>query len=472
MNRILLLLENRANRKLLGDWLKEKYTVLFPEDGAPKEGYDLGIVDGVALERHWVDVRKQKEVDHPVFLPFLFVASKKDVSILTRHLWRTIDELIYTPIDKAELQARVEIMLRARGFSVELEHRYHTIAEKSSACIYVLRDGKIVYANPVLLKRLETTMDALSGRSHRMLFDPADHERIDGYIAGAATLNGDSGDSLSDAVSFRVPGGECWVELHATPILYFDKPASLVMALDVTEQQRMHRELQHSEQELRKLSSKLLTAQESERKLVAMDLHDTVAQSLTATKMGLEMRLAAIRGQRSSGPSLETIISSLQDNIDEVRRIMQDLWPRSIEEIGVIWTIEKHCGRMQAIYPELRIEKFYGLQEEEIPGPLKIVIFRIIQESLNNVGKHSRADRAEIRLEKEEGQLLMTVQDNGLGFDPENLPDKGNEKYGIGLSSMRERAHLSGGTLLILSGSILSGEGRGTTIAVRWPLSE
>lgn len=138
MNRILLLLlDNKHNSRLLSEWLEKHYKTLLPdckvEEHRPDEAYlhsdefllnepfDLCILDGLALHRLWKQVQARREAEKPGFLPFLLIASRQDVRILTRHLWQSIDELLVTPIEKAELHARVEILLRSRRFSMALQ---------------------------------------------------------------------------------------------------------------------------------------------------------------------------------------------------------------------------------------------------------------------------------------------------------------------------------------------------------------
>jgi signal transduction histidine kinase len=125
MNRILLMIDHRQNRHLLAEWLERTYQVILPEaDGALEEPFDLAIVDGPALDRLWDQVQTRKHTEEPVFLPVLLLTSRQGVDLVTRHLWRTVDEVVLRPIEKVELQARVEILLRARGLSVALQRRH------------------------------------------------------------------------------------------------------------------------------------------------------------------------------------------------------------------------------------------------------------------------------------------------------------------------------------------------------------
>src|SRR6266436_8941362 len=109
MSRILVLMDHKENRGLLADWLANRYTVLPQEtDEAVDEQYDLCILDGTALDRLADRIQTRKKYQQTVFLPFLLVTAKAQVGLVTRHLWTSIDEVIHSPIDKLELQARIE----------------------------------------------------------------------------------------------------------------------------------------------------------------------------------------------------------------------------------------------------------------------------------------------------------------------------------------------------------------------------
>lgn len=125
MGKILLLLEHKENRRLLSIWLKKRHEVYFLDSDEELSqlllAFDLCILDGRALDKlnNWV--LAIKEAQKPVFLPFLLVTSRRDVGMITRHLWRSIDELIISPIEKLELQARVEMLLQRRQLSLQLK---------------------------------------------------------------------------------------------------------------------------------------------------------------------------------------------------------------------------------------------------------------------------------------------------------------------------------------------------------------
>ncbi len=129
MSRILIFVEQTENRRLLAEWLGRYYEVVVGEfvvqagKAVPllNEPFDLCILDGSALHQLWEWVQARKQAEQPVFLPVLLITLQSDVKLLTRHLWQTVDELVSKPIEKLELQARVEMLLRSRRLSLQLQ---------------------------------------------------------------------------------------------------------------------------------------------------------------------------------------------------------------------------------------------------------------------------------------------------------------------------------------------------------------
>jgi signal transduction histidine kinase len=140
MSRILMLVDHRQNRHLLAEWLERNYQVVLPgADDALQELFDLAIVDGPALDRLWGQVQARKHIEEPLFLPVLLLTSRQGVDLVTRHLWRTIDEVVLRPVEKVELQARVEVLLRARRLSVALRQRHGDLEAFMHAMTHELR---------------------------------------------------------------------------------------------------------------------------------------------------------------------------------------------------------------------------------------------------------------------------------------------------------------------------------------------
>jgi len=122
------------------------------------------------------------------------------------------------------------------------------------------------------------------------------------------------------------------------------------------------------------------------------------------------------------------------------------------------------CREFEEIYNDIGIDTRLEIQENEVPEPLKIIIYRIVQESLNNIAKHSEADAVQITLDSTEAGFALAVTDNGCGFDLRTALDRESHAGGMGLGGMQERAELYNGRF-----EIVSDKGKGTTIRAFWP---
>jgi signal transduction histidine kinase len=219
---------------------------------------------------------------------------------------------------------------------------------------------------------------------------------------------------------------------------------------------------------LRDLSARLLSAQEAERKRIASDLHDTIGSSMTGVKFRVESALQQIKkAPETALQSLNSILPMIQEAVEECRRIQMDLRPSMIDDLGLLPTLSWFCRVFNQTYPGIRIEQEIDIAEGDIPEPLKIVIYRVTQEAMNNIAKHSNADLVHFSLRKLDGRFELALHDNGQGFSLEKIHSQKDGVKGLGLTSMKERAELSGGCL-----SIESTQGEGTNIKASWPLGD
>jgi signal transduction histidine kinase len=231
---------------------------------------------------------------------------------------------------------------------------------------------------------------------------------------------------------------------------------------EIIEHQETEDALRETGRTVRRLSSKLLFALENERKSIAMELHDSIGANLTAIIYGLEEMQEKARPQQAA--ELEDLISMVRATVDETRRISTNLMPSMLDDLGLLATLRWFCRRFQQLHGEVDIDVQLYVEEEEVDEELKIVIYRIVQEALNNVAKHSQADSVQVSLSQTEDELELFIQDNGRGFDSGKHSDREAHLGGLGLESMRERAEISHGSL-----AIFSEPGQGTTIRARWP---
>jgi len=223
--------------------------------------------------------------------------------------------------------------------------------------------------------------------------------------------------------------------------------------------------LRESERQLRALSAKLLETQENERRAIAQELHDSIGASLTAIRFALDEKLQRMGKDHSppEGISLEQIIGMVKDTTEEIHRISSNLRPSVLDDMGLFAAIRSVCRELQEICEGIQVKTWIHVREDDVPTSLGIVIYRIVQEALNNAFKHSGADTVHVGLRKTEGFLELSIKDNGQGFDAAGQLEEDGQTEGMGLLGMKERAELSGGTF-----AIHSEQEKGTTVLATW----
>lgn len=229
--------------------------------------------------------------------------------------------------------------------------------------------------------------------------------------------------------------------------------------------QESNLELTRANETLQHLSSKLLSAQEEERKRIAGEIHDTLGSCLNGIKFKVENVLERIgKDSNVTEESLSSVIPMIREGIEDCRRIQQDLRPSMLDDLGLLPTLSWFCSRYQTIYTGIKVELEQTIEERNIPNSLKIVIFRVTQEGMNNIAKHSKADLVHLSLLKMDGRIALILEANGQGFDVGKVLGLESTKRGLGLTSVREQTELTGGSF-----SVKSTEGKGTIIRASWP---
>jgi len=234
--------------------------------------------------------------------------------------------------------------------------------------------------------------------------------------------------------------------------------------VDVTERKRAENALRDSGVQLQALSRRLVELQESERKELARELHDRVGQSLTALKINIDLLQPALASQ-GNAEALARVADSaalLESTMDTIENVMSELRPPMLDDHGLAAALDWHArnfSKRTGIAVAVR-----GIEPALRPAlEVEIALFRIAQEALNNVAKHARAQHVEIALDHANGECVMSVEDDGIGFDGvEDASDK--PKPGLGMVTMRERAQAVGGHF-----EVRALPGRGTQLTVRVP---
>ncbi len=229
---------------------------------------------------------------------------------------------------------------------------------------------------------------------------------------------------------------------------------------DISDRKRAQEELQHSHEQLRIISSRLEMAREQERRSMAREIHDQLGQSLTGMKMDLHWLSRSVpeHGEQFQEKLLE-MNRQLDQTIHTVQRLSSELRPCLLDDLGLSAAIEWHAGKVR---DQLGIEfDIVSIPEDITLGETSsITVYRIFQEALTNIARHSGATQVEILLQRSMDRVTLTVKDNGRGFPKERI----HATNSFGIIGMQERACLLHGSLEIQSKS-----GQGTTIFLSIP---
>lgn len=219
-----------------------------------------------------------------------------------------------------------------------------------------------------------------------------------------------------------------------------------------------------SETRLHQLANKLIKSQEDERKRVSSELHDGVGQLLSALKYQVESVVIESKkstNKRKNDAVLNSVLTNISTALSELRRISVDLRPSILDDLGLIMTLRWFVNEFSSIYTELDVELHIDMSESDVADDNKQVIYRIVQEAMNNVAKHANAKNIFLHLIKSDSGVLLRVSDDGCGFDLKEV--KRSIKSGVGLKSMEDRAISSQGKFTMNSSDI-----SGTVVQVFW----
>jgi signal transduction histidine kinase len=229
-------------------------------------------------------------------------------------------------------------------------------------------------------------------------------------------------------------------------------------ARDITERKQ-------AEDALQMFSRQLIEAQEDERRRIARELHDQIGQVLTAVKMNLHV-VQRVCHTNEAGPHIKDNIEAVDEALRLVRDLSVDLRPALLDDLGLITALHWYVARY-AKRTGLPAEVSIKLKDpnERFSREVETACFRIAQEALTNVVRHAHANRALVRLLKQENVLSLSIEDDGIGFNPEAVRKRAPRAAKLGLLGMQERAHAAGGILEIHS--VIS---KGTEIRLELPL--
>ena len=343
----------------------------------------------------------------------------------------------------------------------ESEQHFRTLANSGSALVWTSGiDKRCSYFNEPWLKFTGRSLEDELGNGWTTGLHPDDLERCQEIYNTAFDQR------LSFRMDYRVrhaDGTYHWVSDDGTP--RYDTQGEFLgyigFCMDVTERKQLEETLREHSIQLQELSRRVLAAQETERRRVAIELHDELAQALTAIKINLQSH-NRFTSQSSAEIDAENI-TIVENALQQVRRLALALRPSMLDDLGLVSAL-----RWIAQQTEARSHLVVRVRTAKLPTRLSPEIetagFRIVQAALNNVLRHANAQQVEIELHIEADSLTLCVQDDGCGFDLPAMRAHALAGGSIGILGMQERATLIGGQL-----DIESTAGQGTRIRLRCP---
>ena len=346
-----------------------------------------------------------------------------------------------------------------RNRMVSFTERMRSIIDLAPLAVWIIDGDRIVYAN-----RASATLfgaadpQGLLGRSIYSLLRPESHAAVRQGLSLA--LGTDAAAPVINERIARLDGQARDVEIAVAALPDHGITTLQVVISDVTDRIHLHRKLQASRQELRRFTAGLVEAREAERRHIARELHDELAQRLTAMKMALAT-LGMPRTPSAADPPLAALVEMIDDTTAAVRRIAADLRPPMLDDLGLNAAIDwlaNGWARRMGLSVSLTLEP----NDPTIGEPASIALYRILQEALTNVVRHSKASQVRVALHSGANAVVLTVQDNGIGLPAQ----AGHQSGSHGVLGMRERCQMLGGQF-----EIGSTPGGGVGVTVRLPLA-
>jgi PAS domain S-box-containing protein len=338
------------------------------------------------------------------------------------------------------------------------EALFRTLTETVSAGIYIYRNAKFIYVNPTAEQLTGYSRDELLGMDLLDLVHPSSRQNVRSRLKQRE--QGLDVSSRREDKILTKSGEERWMDVSAAPTSFGGEPAIIATTFDITSRKR-------AEEQLRALSGRMQSAREEEGARIAREIHDELGAALTGLKWDLEGIDSRLLGANGSSvitdvrKQIRSMTALIESTINTVRRISSELRPGVLDDLGLVAAIEWQAQQFQR-RTGLRVHWETDLDTAKVSRDGATAVFRIFQEVLTNVLRHSRASKIYVKLFQRGRQLELQVIDDGRGITDEEQTNT----MSLGLLGMKERALLVGGEV-----SITGAEGKGTTVVVRIPLS-
>ncbi len=365
-------------------------------------------------------------------------------------------------ISKLELFHDITERKKAEKALRESEERFRMLVETMNEGLGIIDEkGVWTYVNEGLCNMLGYFPGDLTGRRVAEFMDETNQDMLNERIA-----KGKNGDSNPYEVIYRRADGTKRNALVSPKPIFGEgrQPnGSFAIITDITELKQTEDSLRNSERELRYLSSQLLMAQESERRRISRELHDELGQSLALLK--LQLSLTKKKLPEGLHHQYEEQMHSIDQIIENVRRLSRDLRPAALDDLGFSAALQWLVRNFEKNF-SVKITLDAPDIDPVLPHDAQIMIYRVFQEALTNVGKHAGAKNVSVSIKRQEDQVFFVVKDDGKGFDLTKALTNHPLERGLGLSTMEERIRMLKGSL-----TLWSQEGAGTRISFTIPIS-
>jgi PAS domain S-box-containing protein len=303
--------------------------------------------------------------------------------------------------------------------------------------------GGLVFVNPALCNLLGYSADELHGKSCAEFSHPEDVEKE--YPLFEQLRQGRIDHYQIQKRFFRKRGGEIWGRVSVSLLKgpNGDSPHVLGMVEDITERRAAEEKLKEAQVDLRRLAGNLMRAQDEERQRISRELHDDIGQRLSLVSLGLDSLENNLSG-REAFAQLSKLRDEIEDLATDIHHISHELHSSKLQHLGLAAAVKDLCRNVSQQYG-IAIEVSADAQLKHLPFDVALCLYRVAQEALNNVAKHSKSREALVQLTEVAGLVRLRIADRGIGFES-SVPS-----LGIGLASMRERLRTIGGELLIHS---------------------
>jgi PAS domain S-box-containing protein len=354
------------------------------------------------------------------------------------------------------------------------ERRLTAMFETTTDAILIIdHEQKITLANRAAERLFGYSPENLLHQRIDMLipmrFHNVHHQHVQEFGKTGTSVRRMGGEA--NVVGMRADGTEFPIDASISHLLEDGKPLYTVILRDITERKRAEEELKLSREYLRSLYDNLQTIREEERKRIARELHDDLGQTLGAVRIDLTLLRNTLPPDL---PELEKnaalIDKLLLSAITSVRRISSDLRPRPLDDLGLVPALQMLADEFSQRH-NIVCNVSAPAEDVRLPDEIASPLFRMVQESLNNVAKHAEATHVHVDLSINAKNLLLTITDNGIGLTDEDT----KKSDSFGLIGMRERAWAMGGSLEVSCEAVNSGateDAKGTKVCISIPLND